>query len=85
MGEEIGLASRMQSQNEGPGIQEMVQKVAELLAQGVSPEELIAKGIPEQVIQMAMQMIQSQQETQQVPEQPRQVMPPEGLAGRGMM
>lgn len=77
--EQMGLASRGQEQ---PGMQEMVQKVAELLAQGVTPEELMSKGIPKEVIQMAMQMIQAQQ---QVPEQPRQVMPPEGLAGRGMM
>ena len=85
MGEEIGLASRMQSQNEGPGIQEMIQKVAELLAQGVTPEELVSKGVPKEVIQMAVKMLQSQEQVQQVPEQPRQAMPPDGLASRGMM
>jgi len=36
---------------------QLVQQVAELLKQGVSPEQLMQKGVPEEIIDMAMQMV----------------------------
>ena len=45
---------------QGPSEEEMVQRVAEMLMQGVTIEELIQMGIPQQVIEMAMQMLESQ-------------------------
>lgn len=53
----------------------MVQRVAEALMQGMSPEELLQQGVPPEVIQAAMQMVQAQTQASQVgPEQA-------GLAG----
>ena len=63
----------------------LVQQVAKLLAQGVSPDELIAKGVPQQVIEMAMQMVKQHQGEGQAQEQPvpQDVQGEQGLAGRG--
>lgn len=63
----------------------LVQQVAKLLAQGVSPDELIAKGVPQQVIDMAMQMIKQHQgegQAQELPV-PQGMQGEQGLAGRG--
>lgn len=40
--------------------QQMVQQVVALLQQGISPEELAQQGVPVEVIQMAIQMLQQQ-------------------------
>jgi len=53
----------------------MLKQVVELLMQGVSPEELMQQGVPQEVIQAAMQIIQQQQAQQQQAQ-------PEGLAGQ---
>lgn len=90
--DEQGLAAQGQPQGQqGPSTQEIVQKVAELLAQGVTPEQLLAKGVPQEIIDMAMQLLQQQQgqNQQQVDPsqgQPQMPMQPSdgGLASRGM-
>ena len=63
--EEQGLAQQVGQQQQvgspqGMSQEEMmqiVQQVAKLLKQGVSPEELKAKGVPEEIIDMALQMV----------------------------
>ena len=42
-------------------MEEMVQKVAQLLQQGATPEELLQMGVDRSIIDMAMQLIESQQ------------------------
>ena len=85
--EEQGLAAQSQGQGGGQMDQakmmELVQQVARLLAQGVSPQELMQKGVPEEVIQMAMQMVQEQQEPQMAPQVPNSVQG-QGLAAEAM-
>ncbi len=44
---------------------QMVQEVAAMLAQGANPEELLAQGVPAEVIEMAMQMLQAEEAQQQ--------------------
>lgn len=86
MNEQMGLAAQggMQEQ-QGATQEQLVMKVAELLAQGVTPEQLNAQGVPMDVIEMAMRLLQSQQ-GQQIPQvEPVQgVSSDGGLASRGM-
>ena len=86
MNEQIGLAAQggMQEQ-QGPTQEQLVMKVAELLAQGVTAEQLMEKGVPKEIIQMAMQLLQSQQGQQMPQVEPVQGVPSDGgLASRGM-
>ena len=86
MNEQVGLASQggMQEQ-QGPTQEQLVMKVAELLAQGVTAEQLMEKGVPKEIIQMAMQLLQSQQGQQMPQAEPVQGVPNDGgLASRGM-
>lgn len=86
MNEQIGLAAQggMQEQ-QGPTQEQLVMKVAELLAQGVTAEQLMEKGVPKEIIQMAMQLLQSQQGQQMPQAEPVQGVPNDGgLASRGM-
>lgn len=86
MNEQMGLAAQggMQEQ-QGPTTEQIVQKVAELLSQGVTAEQLIEKGVPKEIIQMAMQLLQSQQGQQMPQAEPVQGVPSDGgLASRGM-
>lgn len=86
MNEQIGLAAQggMQEQ-QGPTQEQLVMKVAELLAQGVTAEQLMEKGVPKEIIQMAMQLLQSQQGQQMPQVEPVQGVPNDGgLASRGM-
>lgn len=86
MNEQVGLAAQGQMQEQqGPTQEQLVMKVAELLAQGVTPEQLNAQGVPMDVIEMAMRLLQSQQ-GQQIPQvEPVQGVPSDGgLASRGM-
>ena len=85
--DEQGLAAQGQMQGQqGPTTEELVQKVAELLSQGVTAEELMAKGVPKEIVQMAMQLLQSQQGQQQPQAEPVQGVPNDGgLASRGRM
>ena len=86
MNEQMGLAAQggMQEQ-QGPTQEQIVMKVAELLAQGVTPEQLNAQGVPMYVIEMAVQLLQSQQGQQLPQAEPVQGVPDGGLASRGMM
>ena len=86
MNEQMGLAAQggMQEQ-QGPTQEQIVMKVAELLAQGVTPEQLNAQGVPQEIIEMAVQLLQSQQGQQLPQAEPVQGVPDGGLASRGMM
>ena len=56
-----------QAQGQAPQVNEqMVTQVMALLEQGMSPEELLQRGVPMEVIEVAMQML-TQQATQ-IPE-----------------
>ena len=83
MNEQMGLAA--QGGMQGPTQEQIVMKVAELLAQGVTPEQLNAQGVPMDVIEMAMRLLQSQQGQQLPQAEPVQGVPDGGLASRGMM
>ena len=83
-----GLAQ--QGAQQGPGqpqgmnqeqMMALVQQVVKLLMQGVTPQELIAKGVPQQVIDEALKLIdQHRQATgQDTPQAPQNE---QGLAGR---
>ena len=78
---EQGLAQQVAQQSQAgmpqgmnqEEVAQLVQQVAKLLAQGVSPEELLQKGVPEEIIDMALKMVgQPDQDTdgdeQQVPQ-----------------
>lgn len=85
MNEQIGLAAQGSIQEQqGPTQEQIVMKVAELLAQGVTPEQLNAQGVPMDVIEMAMQLLQSQQGQQLPQAEPVQGVPDGGLASRGI-
>ena len=87
MNEQIGLAAQgsMQEQ-QGPTQEQLVMKVAELLAQGVTPEQLNAQGVPMDIIEIAMRLVQSQQGQQLPQAEPVQgVSNDGGLASRGRM
>lgn len=45
---------------QGPSEEEMVQRVVEMLLAGTTIEELIQIGVPQQVIEMAMQILEAQ-------------------------
>ena len=42
-------------------MEQMVVQVAQLIMQGATPQELLQMGVPQNVIDMAMQLVQSQQ------------------------
>jgi len=76
--QEPGMLQGMDQQQMMP----LVQQVAKLLAQGVSPQELLQQGVPEEIIDAAMKMVgQQDHDTDQDPGQALQSM--QGLAGRG--
>jgi hypothetical protein len=59
-----GLAATQQPAMDGSGQgQQVVMQAVEMLASGMSPEELVQQGIPAEVVQMAMQILA--QESQQ--------------------
>ena len=51
---------------------QMVDQVKEMLLQGATPEQLVAEGIPEEIIQMAIQELQQEiaQQSQPMPQGP---------------
>ncbi len=82
---EQGLAAQGQMQQE-PTTEQLVMKVAELMAQGITAEQLNAQGVPMDVIEMAMRLLQSQQGQQMPQAEPVQGVPSDGgLASRGRM
>lgn len=64
MEENMGLAGQGLQEQALPQrnqMEEMVQKVAQLLQQGATPEELLQMGVPQEVIDMAIQLVSNQQ------------------------
>jgi hypothetical protein len=59
---------------------EMVQKVAALLQQGVTPEQLLEQGVPQEVIEAAIRLLQEQQAQMGQQRNPEA----QGLAARSM-
>ena len=68
---EQGLAAQAAGMGQGAG-PEMVQQVVQLLLEGVSPEELMQQGVPIEVIEEAIMMIQAQEQQQATMAQPAQ-------------
>jgi len=70
MDEEQGLAQQMmQGGGRGNGqgkYMEEIQQIVALLKQGMTPDELIQKGVPEELVMAALQMVE---EESQVPDQ----------------
>lgn len=65
MDEMMGLA--------GMGMEQItVEQVVEMLKQGMTPEELVSAGVPQELVERAMMAIQ------------QEMAPQEGLAGMGL-
>jgi hypothetical protein len=64
-------------QGQGQGNQELIAKVIQLLQQGVSPEELIQNGVPQEVVEQAINILNGK--AQQGPTQPQ------GLGAQAVM
>jgi hypothetical protein len=85
MEEEMGLAQKAAQQNSGAAPAPItVEELAQLLMQGITPEELAAAGVPTQLIEQAIAM------AQQMAQAPQQQMGPtqeaaQGLAGKAAM
>jgi len=60
------------------GSQQMMSQVVEALRQGISPEELVQRGVPQELIQAAVQILQQEAQAQQMPQEQM------GLAGSQM-
>lgn len=43
-------------------LMQLVQQIAELLQRGANPDELVKQGVPPEIIQMAMEMVNSPQQ-----------------------
>lgn len=64
MNEEMGLAQQMGQARPMKDIDEIIA----MLMQGMTPEDLVANGVPEELVMMAMQEV-AKQSTQVPPEQ----------------
>ena len=73
MGEQGLAASGMQSQDE---TRMMIEKIMEALMSGITPEELLQKGVPEELLNAAMQELQARQSQNAQ----SQIQPMQGLA-----
>ena len=72
--EEQGLAQQATVQQ--PQVDpKMVQQVAQMLMQGMNPEELLAQGVPQEVLMMAMELVKQEMASEAMPAGQ------EGLAG----
>lgn len=61
--EEQGLAAQTgQGQNQA---MMAIQQIMELLMQGVTPEELLQQGVPQELVMKAVEMVKAQQAQQQ--------------------
>lgn len=85
--EEMGLAAQMGQEGPagmGPGSKMdpmvAVQEVAAMLQQGATPEELVAAGIPIEVVEAAIALLMEQGQVQ-----PQGPQGPVGLAGMQMV
>jgi hypothetical protein len=81
--EEMGLAQKAAAEGAGGIGQQMptVEELAQLLMQGITPEELAAAGVPTQLIEQAIALAK---QMAQAPQQP-QAIPAQGLAGKAAM
>ena len=69
MGQEQGMGQGM---GPGPGagggsqaeLVEAIKQIMQLLMQGVTPDELIAKGVPEELVMKAVELLQRMQQEQ---------------------
>lgn len=55
------LALQEQALPQRDEMEQMVAQVAQLIMQGATPQELLQMGVPQNVIDMAMQLVQSRQ------------------------
>jgi hypothetical protein len=69
MNEQMGLAQQMGEQQgqmradgSGQGQMKMLEQIVAALQSGMSPEELIAQGVPAELVQAAMDMLIQQQQ-----------------------
>jgi hypothetical protein len=83
--EEMGLAQKAAAEGAGSMGQQMptVEELAQLLMQGITPEELAAAGVPTQLIEQAIAL--AKQMAQAPQQQPPQAIPAQGLAGKAAM
>lgn len=78
-----GLAAQGAQQGQQQQLQQMLQQVIQMLMQGANPDDLIKQGVPPEVVQQAIQIIQQQQGQPQSSDgdvDPQQA----GLAAQGM-
>ena len=61
--EEQGLAAQV-GQGQDAAMQ-AVSQIVELLMQGVTPEELLRQGVPQELVMKAIEMVKAQQAQQQ--------------------
>ena len=86
---EQGLAAQQAPLMGGSGMGnqqsvQMVQEVARMLMQGMNPQDLVAQGVPAEIVQAAIELVMAQQQQAPIEEAPV----PRGLAQemqRGMM
>lgn len=77
MEEEQGLAQS--------SVMQMLEQVVAMLMQGVSPQELLQQGVPQEILEIAIEIVQQEQGGDQMEEQ--QERPDQGMevgAQRGM-
>lgn len=75
-----GLAAQVAPQSQNPPMQEpvaqaelpSVEQIAQALMKGISPEELLQAGIPRELIEQAMMLVQQAMEAQQGQTPPQQ-------------
>ena len=78
---EQGLGESMAGSNQGgAGQQADIAQVIKMLQNGSTPQELVAAGISNALIEQAMQILQREQRMQQQQQQMQQQQP-QGLAG----
>ena len=56
----VGPQQGMEQGNKQQEMQQLVIQVMQLLQQGITPEELLKEGVPQQIIDVAMQLLQQQ-------------------------
>lgn len=77
-----GLAGQMAPPSSGAMQEQMptVEEVAALLMQGIDPQQLVEAGIPPELIEQAIMLLEQQMAAEQQP----QAMPPATPAGQGL-
>ena len=63
---------------------QMIDEIKAMLLQGVDPQELLSQGVPQEIIQIAIQELEAEMAQQQQPVQAQAVTQP-GLAMQGAM